>query len=210
MLQCCVAAAICDSLLGCSSKDAFVFPGADAIDAIRNIDLSAKSPIPAGGQSGAGGQAARPMLVPGSGAAAGTPGQQGSLTQSQAETQAQATSPGAISTATGVEFNFENADIQSVTKTLIGDILGLSFVVDPRVQGTVTIASVGAIARKDVLPVYESILRMSNAAVVREANLKPPAPEPREWEPRSPVSVFPSYRFTTPRLPRSPGWRRTF
>jgi general secretion pathway protein D len=175
VLQFCAAAAICDSLLGCSSKDAFVFPGADAIDAIRNVDLSAKSPSAAGGQSGAGAQAARPMLVPGSGAAAGAPGQQGALAQGEAQAQA---TPGAISTAAGVEFNFENADIQTVTKTLIGDILGLSFVVDPRVQGTVTIASVGAIPRKDVLPVFESVLRMSNAAVLREGNLVKIVPVP--------------------------------
>jgi general secretion pathway protein D len=174
MLQFCVAAAICDSLLGCSSKDAFVFPAADAIDGLRNIDLSAKSPRAAGGQSGAGAEAARPILVPGSGAAAGAPGQQGPLAQAEP----QATAPGAISTAAGVEFNFENADIQTVTKTLVGDILGLSFVVDPRVQGTVTIASVGAIARKDVLAVFESILRMSNAALLREGNLVRIVPVP--------------------------------
>jgi general secretion pathway protein D len=174
VLQFCVAAAICDSLLGCSSKDAFVFPGADAIDAIRNTDLSARSPSAAGGQAGAGAQAARPMLVPGSGAAAGAPGQQGSLAQAQA----QATTPGAISTGAGVEFNFENADIQTVTKTLVGDILGLSFVVDPRVQGTVTIASVGAIPRKDLLAVFESILRMSNAALLREGSLVKIVPVP--------------------------------
>jgi general secretion pathway protein D len=174
VLQLCLAALICDSLLGCSSKDAFVLPGADAIDAIRNVDLSAKSPSAAGGQSGAGTQAGRPLLVPGSGASAGASGGQGA----QAQDPASPAAPGAISTAAGVEFNFENADIQTVTKTLIGDILGLSFVVDPRVQGTVTVASVGGIPRKDVLPVFESILRMSNAAVLREGNLVKIVPVP--------------------------------
>jgi len=176
VLQFCVAAVICDSLLGCSSKDAFVLPAADVLDAIRNVDLSAKSPTAAGGQSGGATQAGRPLLVPGGGAPAGAAGGQGA--QAQAVDEGQATAPGAISTTAGVEFNFENADIQTVTKTLVGDILGLSFIVDPRVQGTVTLASVGTIARKDVLPVFESILRMSNAAVVREGNLVKIIPVP--------------------------------
>jgi general secretion pathway protein D len=41
-------------------------------------------------------------------------------------------------------------------------------VVDPRVQGNVTLASVGPIARKDVLPAFESALRMQNVAIVRD------------------------------------------
>ena len=71
----------------------------------------------------------------------------------------------------GVELNFDGADIQNVAKTVLGDTLGINFVVDPRVQGNVTLASTGPIPRKDVLPVFESVLRMSNAAVVHEGNL---------------------------------------
>ena len=68
----------------------------------------------------------------------------------------------------GVEINFDGADIQTVAKTLLGDVLKLNFVVDPHVQGNVTLASVGPIPRKDVLPAFESVLRMSNAAIVRD------------------------------------------
>jgi len=67
----------------------------------------------------------------------------------------------------GVEFNFDGADIQTVAKSVLGDTLGVSLVVDPRVQGSVTLASTGPISRNDVLPVFESALRMSNVAVVR-------------------------------------------
>jgi general secretion pathway protein D len=172
ILQACVAAVICDSLVGCSAKDGFVFPSADAIDPVRNADLTAKFPNAAANQSGAGTQASRPLLVPGRGTTAGAAGEE------SAQAQVAATAPGAVSTPVGIEFNFENADIPTVTKTLVGDILGLSFVVDPRVQGTVTIASVGGIARKDVLPVLESVLRMSSAAVVRDGNLVKIIPVP--------------------------------
>ena len=70
----------------------------------------------------------------------------------------------------GVEMNFENAEIHAVAKTLLGDILQLNFVVDPRVQGTVTLSSVRPVARQDVLPAFESALRMQNAAIVHEGS----------------------------------------
>src|SRR5262249_6650407 len=71
----------------------------------------------------------------------------------------------------GVEMNFDGADVQTVAKTLLGDVLKLNYVVDPRVQGSVTLATVGPIPRKEVLPAFESILRMSNAAIVHEGSL---------------------------------------
>jgi general secretion pathway protein D len=85
---------------------------------------------------------------------------------------------GAVTTGSGVEFNFDNADISAVAKTLLGDILQSNYIVDPRVQGNVTLASVGPIARKDVLPVFESVLRMQNAAIVRDGNLVKIVPLP--------------------------------
>ena len=80
----------------------------------------------------------------------------------------------------------------TVAKTLLGDILGLNFVVDPRVQGTVTLASVGPIPRKDVLSVFESVLRMSNAAIVREGNL---------------VKILPILDIIMPIIKIETGWR---
>ncbi len=78
----------------------------------------------------------------------------------------------------GVEMNFDGADVQTVAKALLGDILQLNFVVDPRVQGNVTLASSGPIPRKDVLPAFESVLRMSNAAIVHSGNLVKIVPIP--------------------------------
>ena len=86
--------------------------------------------------------------------------------------------PGGIVPGSGIEMNFEGADIQTVAKTLLGDTLGINFVIDPRVQGTVTLASFGSIPRNDILPVFENVMRMSNAAVVREGNLVKIVPIP--------------------------------
>src|SRR5262245_64491635 len=86
--------------------------------------------------------------------------------------------PAAFMKGEGVEMNFEGADVQTVAKTLLGDILQLNFVVDPRVQGNVTLASAGPISRKDVLPAFESVLRLQNAAIVRSGDLVKVVPTP--------------------------------
>jgi general secretion pathway protein D len=153
------AAVICECLLGCAAKDGYPFPAQDLLDTIRNTDLGARAPAP--DRPGGPGQASRPLIVPGATPDAAAPGSTG-----------QGTPPGAVVTSpAGVEFNFDNADIQTVAKSLLGDTLGLTFVIDPRVQGVVTFASAGPIPRKDVLPIFESVLRMSNAAVIREGGL---------------------------------------
>ena len=59
LLRVCVAAAICNGLLGCSAKDTYSFPAQDILDSIRNVDLSPRSPA-ADRHAGAAGQPARP------------------------------------------------------------------------------------------------------------------------------------------------------
>jgi general secretion pathway protein D len=78
----------------------------------------------------------------------------------------------------GVEINFEGADVPTVAKALLGDVLHLNFVVDPKVQGTVTLGSVGPIPRKDLLSTFESVLRMQNAAIVRDGKFMKIVPIP--------------------------------
>jgi len=161
------AAVICESLAGCAAKDGFSFPAADILDTIRNTDLSARAPAP-DRPTGQPGQAGRPLIVPGSPVEAASPGSNGVAPGG----------PPVVTSAAGVEFNFDNADIQTVARTLVGDTLGLAYVIDPRVQGAVTFASAGPIARKDVLPIFESVLRMSSAAVIHEGSLLKIVPIP--------------------------------
>ncbi|WP_366940910.1 secretin N-terminal domain-containing protein, partial [Mesorhizobium sp.] len=51
---------------------------------------------------------------------------------------------------------------------VLGDLLGVGYTIDPRVQGTVTLASVRPIAKSDALYVLENALRMSNVAMIRD------------------------------------------
>ncbi|HET6265170.1 MAG TPA: secretin N-terminal domain-containing protein, partial [Usitatibacter sp.] len=64
--------------------------------------------------------------------------------------------------------NFEGLDVREVAKVILGDYLKSSYTVHPGVQGTVTFRTVKPIARKDLLPTLEMLLRQNNAAVVIE------------------------------------------
>jgi general secretion pathway protein D len=66
------------------------------------------------------------------------------------------------------DLNFQNAEISAVSKVLLGDLLKVSYTIDPRVQGTVSLSSGRAVAKKDLVPLLESVLKLVNAQVVRE------------------------------------------
>jgi len=142
------------------------------MDSVRNTDFSARFPIADEGDSGRTKGSTQPFLFPGSDVA---PDPQRDRDPDMRSASLQ---PAAFLKGDGVEMNFDGADVQTVAKTLLGDILQLNFVVDPRVQGNVTLASAGPIPRKDVLPAFESVLRMSNAAIVHSGNLVKIVPIP--------------------------------
>ncbi|HWG06281.1 MAG TPA: type II secretion system secretin GspD [Beijerinckiaceae bacterium] len=64
--------------------------------------------------------------------------------------------------------NFDNAPVATVAKTILGDILGVGYVIDPRAQGTITLSSGRPIAKKNMLFVLESALRANNLVLVRD------------------------------------------
>lgn len=78
---------------------------------------------------------------------------------------------GAQKTSAGVQVNFDKADLREVVRAIMGDILGLDFVLDPRVQGSVTITTGGPIAEDDLLATLEMLLRMNNAALLLDQGL---------------------------------------
>src|SRR6516225_4536927 len=165
---CAVAVVIC--LLPCCSADKQKLTGStpqtDPIAAVRNADLAAHFPTATGPQVDSSSQPSQPLLFPGSAIEPAAPPR-----SAPSDARVASADSAALAGGGGVELNFDGADIQSVTKSVLGDTLGVNFVVDPRVQGNVTLASTGPISRNDVLPVFESALRMSNVAIVREGNL---------------------------------------
>jgi len=68
----------------------------------------------------------------------------------------------------GYDLNFENTPIATVAKVVLGDILNTGYVIDPRVQGTVSLVSVRPVPRSDIAFVLESALRLSGVVLVRD------------------------------------------
>jgi len=145
----------------------------DATDSVRSADFSARFPVANDGDSRTSGSS-RPFLFPGSDVEPEPEPQR----ERDPDMRTASLQQAAFVKGDGVEMNFDGADVQTVAKALLGDILQLNFVVDPRVQGNVTLASSAPIPRKDVLPAFESVLRMSNAAIVHSGNLVKIVPIP--------------------------------
>jgi general secretion pathway protein D len=155
-------------LPGCVQDSASGPVRSDPLSGIRGTDLAARQPRPVDSESGITQQSSRPLLFPGTELASPAPGD--IETQKPANLYSPA-STGAATLRDGVQINFEDADVAVVARTLVGDVLGMSYVIDPRVTGTVTLRSTAPVPRKDVLSVFESVLRMANAAAVREGSL---------------------------------------
>ena len=66
-----------------------------------------------------------------------------------------------------VSLNFANVDIREVIGVVLGDTLNLNYVIDPRIQGTVTARTARPIARSDVIPALENILALNGVALTR-------------------------------------------
>jgi general secretion pathway protein D len=68
----------------------------------------------------------------------------------------------------GYDLNFENTPIATVAKVVLGDILNTGYVIDPRVQGTVSLVSVRPVPKSDIVFVLEGALRLSGVVLVHE------------------------------------------
>jgi general secretion pathway protein D len=128
----------------------------DVFDKVRSIDLLPRFPKPVGTADAVSQQGSQPATYFGSssGAAGGpSPGVIGAQPSNDGE---------------GYELNFENTPVTGVVKVVLGDILQLGYLIDPRVQGTVTLASGRPVPKSDLLFVLESALKLGGAALVRD------------------------------------------
>lgn len=71
----------------------------------------------------------------------------------------------------GVTLKFDNADIYDVIQVILGDILKLDYVIDPTVQGRMTLRSTGAISMADIYSALETALSTSNISIVRQGKI---------------------------------------
>jgi general secretion pathway protein D len=124
----------------------------DIADKIRSIDLQPRQPADAGASGIAQAKSSKPAIYLSDGAAP------------QGSPLAERDDAG----GSGYDLNFENAPVATVAKVILGDVLNVGYTIDPRVQGTVTLASVRPVPKADAVFVLENALRMSGVALVRD------------------------------------------
>lgn len=124
----------------------------DIADRIRSLDLEPRQPAETGASGIAESKSSKPAIYLSDGA---TP-QGGALAERD------------DGGGSGYDLNFENAPVATVAKVILGDVLNVGYTIDPRVQGTVTLASVRPVPKADALYVLENALRMSGVALVHD------------------------------------------
>ncbi|WP_300182383.1 type II secretion system secretin GspD [Bradyrhizobium sp.] len=125
----------------------------DVLDKVRSLDLLPRQPqatnaaITTSGSSGS----RRPVMY------------EGTEVTAVSDERPQPSSSG-----NGFDLNFENTPVATVAKVVLGDILGVGYTIDPRVQGTVSLVSVRPVAKSDIIYVLESALRLSGVVLLHD------------------------------------------
>ena len=127
----------------------------DITDKVRSIDLMPRQPQPAGAMAAASGSNR-----------AGT----GAIYEGGEVTAVSDSRPQPSSSGNGFDLNFENAPVATVAKVVLGDILGVGYTIDPRVQGTVSLVSVRPVPKSDIIFVLEGALRLSGVVLLHDAS----------------------------------------
>lgn len=117
----------------------------------RLIDQSSNRAIPLAGRSDARANAGPPEVVFGTGRFVDSVGRAGSA-------------PTAI--GPDVTLDFANVDIRDVVRAILGDLLRVSYVVDPTVQGAMTLQTGRPIPRASVIDVLSSALQVNGLALI--------------------------------------------
>lgn len=71
----------------------------------------------------------------------------------------------------GVTLNLVDLPISQAAKIVIGDIVGADFVVDPKLDGKVTVHTANPVRKSTALDLFQSALRVSGAAVVKAGDI---------------------------------------
>lgn len=69
-----------------------------------------------------------------------------------------------------VSLNFEQAPVEEVVHSILGDILELDYVVDHPLPGEITLRTRSPVARAELLPILESLLQANGIFMIRDPN----------------------------------------
>ena len=124
----------------------------DVLDKVRSLDIMPRQPQPVNAATTTSGQrSSRPVMF------------EGAEVTAVSDERPQPTASG-----NGFDLNFENTPVATVAKVVLGDILGVGYTIDPRVQGTVSLVSVRPVAKSDIVFVLENALRLSGVVLLRD------------------------------------------
>ena len=124
----------------------------DVLDKVRSLDIMPRQPQPVNAATTTSGQrSSQPVMF------------EGTEVTAVSDERPQPTASG-----NGFDLNFENTPVATVAKVVLGDILGVGYTIDPRVQGTVSLVSVRPVAKSDIVFVLENALRLSGIVLVRD------------------------------------------
>src|SRR5262245_6879682 len=152
---CAIAVALCAAPLlmscGVATLQSPAPADIDVLDKVRSLDILPRQAQTVGAAPPKGGERARAAVF------------EGSEISEMPERRVERTANG-----NGFDLNFENTPIVTVAKVVLGDILNTGYVIDPRVQGTVSLVSVRPVPKSDIVFVLESALRLSGVVLVRD------------------------------------------
>ena len=137
----------------------------NAADVVRAADLRPRSPEQTGTIDTGGTSSAKSFSFFGSATSAPTSAPNAPAPNAPAPGSQEVAAGGG-----GYTLNFEDTPVANVAKSVLGDILGTGYVIDPRAQGSITLASGRPIAKKDMLFVLENALHANNLNMVRDAS----------------------------------------
>jgi len=123
----------------------------DVLDKVRSLDILPRQPQPISAATTSSGQRSHPVTF------------EGTEVTAVSDDRPQPTASGS-----GFDLNFENSPVATVAKVVLGDILGVGYTIDPRVQGTVSLVSVRPVAKSDIIFVLENALRLSGVVLLRD------------------------------------------
>jgi len=73
--------------------------------------------------------------------------------------------------------NFDNADLREAVASILGETLGLEYLIDPNVTGTVTLGTTEPVTRNALLRMLDFALRMNGAALIYDGQFVRVVPE---------------------------------
>jgi general secretion pathway protein D len=71
----------------------------------------------------------------------------------------------------GVTLNLVNTSIAESARTILGDILGLNYSVNPNLAGKITIQTSTPVSKSDLVELFQNALRSSGATIIRNGGL---------------------------------------